>query len=207
MGLIGGCFAYLLPDEADLLERLTLNATDAARVCGTTVRQLTYWTDKGIIPAGSGDGRSYDIAAVNKTIAIKQAMLQGYPLEKAAQLVEAAARMAAEESRVRDAAVEVHGSTNANLDAFVNILSTLHKRLHLYLAVARLRRGASELAAFDLSSLDDATEEQSEASSKVAMRLDEVATLVESTVQDLSNQVEARRRERNGSSIASVIVS
>src|SRR5512146_3319156 len=81
-----------LPQEDELLARLWLNATDAAKVCGVTVRQLTYWTDKGIIPSHDASARSYDIAGLRKVVAIKRAMLAGYTLEKASQLLEELAR-------------------------------------------------------------------------------------------------------------------
>ncbi|MCL5108772.1 MAG: MerR family transcriptional regulator [Chloroflexi bacterium] len=127
-----------LPDEDELLSRLWLNATDAARVCGVTVRQLTYWTDRGIIRSHNGDGRTYDLAALRKTVAIKRIMLEGYTLEKAAQLVESAER--AEEPDLG----------LGYIDRLLAEVRVCAPRMPALLALGRLRRVAAAAAGLDL---------------------------------------------------------
>jgi len=77
-------------DLSKLLEELELGIGQAAHVCGVTIRQLSYWTDKGIIrPKERGASRTYDYPAVEKACLIKQALDQGYSLEGAVAEVEA----------------------------------------------------------------------------------------------------------------------
>ena len=71
-------------DLSKLLERLGLGIGQAAQLCGVSIRQLSYWTDKGIIkPADQGGSRNYDYTAIEKVCLIKQALDQGYSLEGA----------------------------------------------------------------------------------------------------------------------------
>jgi DNA-binding transcriptional MerR regulator len=71
-------------DLSKLLERLELGIGQAAQLCGVSIRQLSYWTDKGIIkPAEQGGSRTYDYGSIEKVCLIKQALDQGYSLEGA----------------------------------------------------------------------------------------------------------------------------
>jgi len=77
-------------DLSKLLEGLELGIGQAAQLCGVTIRQLSYWTDKGIIkPKERGGSRSYDYRAIEKVCLIKQALDRGYSLEGAVAEVEA----------------------------------------------------------------------------------------------------------------------
>jgi DNA-binding transcriptional MerR regulator len=71
-------------DIRDLVERLRLGIGQAAALCDVSIRQLSYWTDKGIItPIDEEKNRSYDYVALEKVALIKQALDQGYSLEGA----------------------------------------------------------------------------------------------------------------------------
>lgn len=71
-------------DIRDLIERLRLGIGQAAALCDVSIRQLSYWTDKGIItPVDEEKNRSYDYMALEKVALIKQALDQGYSLEGA----------------------------------------------------------------------------------------------------------------------------
>ncbi|MBN1459401.1 MAG: MerR family transcriptional regulator [Armatimonadetes bacterium] len=77
-------------DLTQLLERLELGIGQAAQLCGVSIRQLSYWTDKGIIkPSDQGGSRTYDYSAIQKVCLIKQALDQGYALEGAVAEAEA----------------------------------------------------------------------------------------------------------------------
>jgi DNA-binding transcriptional MerR regulator len=77
-------------DLSRLLERLELGIGQAAQLCGVSIRQLSYWTDKGIIePRERGGSRTYDHRAIEKVCLIKQALDQGYSLEGAVQEADA----------------------------------------------------------------------------------------------------------------------
>jgi len=71
-------------DIRELMERLRLGIGQAASLCDVSIRQLSYWTDKGIItPVDEEKNRSYDFSALEKVALIKQALDQGYSLEGA----------------------------------------------------------------------------------------------------------------------------
>ena len=71
-------------DLGKLLERLQLGIGQAAHLCGVSIRQLSYWTDKGIIkPLERGSSRTYDYPAIVKACLIKQGLDKGYSLEGA----------------------------------------------------------------------------------------------------------------------------
>jgi DNA-binding transcriptional MerR regulator len=71
-------------DIHELISRLRLGIGQAASLCDVSIRQLSYWTDKGIItPVDEDKNRSYDYAALEKVALIKQALDQGYSLEGA----------------------------------------------------------------------------------------------------------------------------
>jgi len=71
-------------DIRELMDRLRLGIGQAAALCDVSIRQLSYWTDKGIItPIDEEKNRSYDYAALEKVALIKQALDQGYSLEGA----------------------------------------------------------------------------------------------------------------------------
>ena len=71
-------------DIRELMERLRLGIGQAASLCDVSIRQLSYWTDKGIItPVDEEKNRSYDFASLEKVALIKQALDQGYSLEGA----------------------------------------------------------------------------------------------------------------------------
>ena len=85
-------------DFGALVERLRLGIGQAARVCGVSIRQLSYWTEKEIIkPADDSRARSYDYAAIEKVCLIKQLLDQGFSLEGAVAEVEAYLRQREEE--------------------------------------------------------------------------------------------------------------
>lgn len=71
-------------DIRELMERLRLGIGQAAALCDVSIRQLSYWTDKGIItPVDEEKNRCYDFLALEKVALIKQALDQGYSLEGA----------------------------------------------------------------------------------------------------------------------------
>jgi len=91
-------------DLGEALSRLKLGIGPAARMCGISIRQLSYWTDKGIFTeeidkAASGKGkikskasnrsRLYDYPALEKACLIKQGLDAGYSLEAAVTEAEA----------------------------------------------------------------------------------------------------------------------
>ena len=102
-------------DLGEALNRLNLGIGPAARMCGVSIRQLSYWTDKGIFcrenstetrgangPASrksQSRSRAYDYSAIEKACLIKQGLDLGYSLEAAVAEAEAFLKKKAEEKR------------------------------------------------------------------------------------------------------------
>jgi DNA-binding transcriptional MerR regulator len=87
-------------DFEDLLSRLRLGIGQAAELCGVSIRQLSYWTDKGIIQPADGDGaRTYDLEAIRKIQVIKRGLDQNHSLERA--VAEADELLAADHEKKR----------------------------------------------------------------------------------------------------------
>lgn len=169
----------LLPEEERALCRLWLNATDAAKVCGITVRQLTYWTDKGIIPSSSHNGRSYSIAALDKAMAIDRAMAGGLTLEKAARQVERSARAAG--AREGNPSTGVVGE----IDGLVSLLGVYRRSLSAHLAMANFRRAAAALVAIEIDRALAGAEDPGEVGRLLAARLNAVAGAVDGAAREI----------------------
>jgi DNA-binding transcriptional MerR regulator len=72
-----------------LVERLRLSIGEAARVTGVSVRQLSYWTNKGLVRASGTPGKKrYDFRALERIAQIKRHLSEGYALAEAARLAE-----------------------------------------------------------------------------------------------------------------------
>jgi DNA-binding transcriptional MerR regulator len=77
-------------DPYELLERLHVSTGQAAAIAGVSVRQLSYWTDKGYVEARRGEkGRVYGFRGIEKAALIKRALDEGHSLEEAATQAEA----------------------------------------------------------------------------------------------------------------------
>jgi DNA-binding transcriptional MerR regulator len=75
--------------QQHLLDKLRLSVGDAARVTGVSVRQLSYWTRKGLVKALGTPGRKrYDMRALERIALIKSHLTEGYGLEEAARMTE-----------------------------------------------------------------------------------------------------------------------
>lgn len=166
-----------LPDESELLSRLWLNATDASRVCGVTVRQLTYWTDRGIVATRDGDNRTYDMQALRRVIAIKRIMLEGFTLEKAAQLVEKH-DMAAQQA---DLAV-----SPSYLDDTITRVHAFVPKVAAYLALGRLNRLAAALVGTDLERCFEEGANDGAVAVRVAETLDQASVAVDRALSELA---------------------
>ncbi len=72
--------------QEHLLQKLRLSIGDAARVTGVSVRQLSYWTQKGLVRAlGTTGKKRYDYKALERIAIIKHYLSEGYPLREAAR--------------------------------------------------------------------------------------------------------------------------
>ncbi len=72
-----------------MLDKLRLSIGESARVTGVSVRQLSYWTQKGLVRAlGTPGKKRYDLRALERIALIKRYLNEGYPLEHAAREAE-----------------------------------------------------------------------------------------------------------------------
>jgi DNA-binding transcriptional MerR regulator len=118
-------------DLSQLLEQLELGIGQAAQLCGVSIRQLSYWTDKGVIePTDEGGSRTYGYGAIEKVCLIKQALDEGYSLEGA--VAEADAFLARREA-------DQEGLTSRGEGQLRKLVSDQADKLHQL--ADRIRRG------------------------------------------------------------------
>ena len=75
-------------DHQSIVRNLELTIGQVARLADVSVRQIAYWTDKGILTASNPRKRIYDYDALQKAILISQHLKQGESLHDALEQVE-----------------------------------------------------------------------------------------------------------------------
>jgi len=195
----------LLPaDPLALLQKMVLGIGQAAKASGVTVRQLSYWTDKGFVkPAGQGNTRSYDWPAIEKTNLIKQALEKGCALDAAAAAAEEFLR-ARDEERLR-----VRGLSGGRLQQYLlqqaDFLQRTAGRLREEVTLARSSRvgqltlsfsGMETLLRFLQSSLHTAT-----TADEIASRLGQPVKQVEAQLAALEKRRLVQRLRYPGSEV------
>ncbi len=70
-------------EPGELLRKLHLTIGQVAEMTGLSIRQISYWTGKGIIGASNPKRRLYDYQAVEKALAIKYGLDDGLSLSEA----------------------------------------------------------------------------------------------------------------------------
>lgn len=138
--------------QEHLLDKLRLSIGEAARITGVSVRQLSYWTQKGLVRAlGTPGKKRYDFRALERIALIKRYLTEGHPLEEAAREADRwqhAARAAA----LMDEPQQVIAHRLAELEELV---SYLRKRLAQGAPRAQLAQTASRLSRLDLGALSE----------------------------------------------------
>jgi DNA-binding transcriptional MerR regulator len=121
-------------------------------VTGISVRQLSYWTQKGLVRAlGTPGKKRYDFRALERIALIKRYLTAGHPLEEAAREADRwqhAARAAA----LTDEPQQIIAQRLAELEELV---SYLRRRLAQGAPQAQLAQTATRLSQLDLSRLLD----------------------------------------------------
>jgi len=130
-------------DPGDVLERLVLGIGQAASVCGVSVRQLAYWTDKGFVRAvHEHKGRTYDYDGLEKVCLIKEGLSLGYTLDAAAAAADIFLRRRNEERK------RVDKLAGSQLDQFI-----LSQAEYLEQAADRIRQEVDTSRSADLGEL------------------------------------------------------
>lgn len=147
-----GSLAVRPVDLSSLLQRLELGIGQAAHLCGVSIRQLSYWTDKGIIkPTDKGGSRTYDYPAIEKVCLIKQALDHGYSLEGA--VAEAEAFLARRERERQELAEmpdpELRRVTATRSEKLMHLADRIRRGLRTYRVSGELGRMAASLGGLE----------------------------------------------------------
>jgi DNA-binding transcriptional MerR regulator len=139
-------------DLSGLLKGLDLGIGQAAHLCGVSIRQLSYWTDKGIVePKERGGTRTYDYAAIEKVCLIKQALDQGYSLEGASAEAEAflGGRTRRQEQTASLAADDLRSEVAATSAKLQHLAERIRRGLRTYRVSGDLGRMAASLTGLE----------------------------------------------------------
>jgi DNA-binding transcriptional MerR regulator len=139
-------------DLSRLLTGLDLGIGQAAHLCGVSIRQLSYWTDKGIVePKERGGTRTYDYAAIEKVCLIKQALDQGYSLEGASAEAEAflGGRARRQEQTASLAADDLRSEVGAKSAKLQHLAERIRRGLRTYRVSGDLGRMAASLTGLE----------------------------------------------------------
>ncbi len=160
-------------DLGEALARLRLGIGPAARMCGVSIRQLSYWTDKGIFHCaegasgrqedndegrktnrqaagkkstrGSNRSRVYDSTAIEKACLIKQGLDLGFSLEAAVAEAETFLRKKqGEKKRLnRMGEGELTNAVSEQAEAFAALAERIRRGLRTYRVSGDLGRMAA----------------------------------------------------------------
>jgi DNA-binding transcriptional MerR regulator len=136
--------------QEHLLDKLRLSIGEAARITGVSVRQLSYWTQKGLVRTlGTPGKKRYDFRALERISLIKRYLNEGYPLEEAAQEADRWQHAA----RAAMLMLEPQQVIAQRLAELEELVSYLRKRLAQGAPQAQLAQTASRLSRLDLDAI------------------------------------------------------
>lgn len=179
-------------DIRELMERLRLGIGQAAALCDVSIRQLSYWTDKGIItPVDEEKNRCYDFAALEKVVLIKQALDQGYSLEGAVAEAEAfLKRRDQERQRIEDMSdFEIEQFVLSQVSALQGVAEKIRREIRTYRVSGQLQGVAASLGGVDrLISFFEANPYTVNTARQIAIRLGREMSEVERELQLLEQK-------------------
>jgi DNA-binding transcriptional MerR regulator len=131
---------------------LELGIGQAAHLCGVSIRQLSYWTDKGIIkPKEVRGSRTYGFDAIEKVCLVKQALDQGYSLEGATTEADSflARRQKERDGLAKLSGQELHDQVAARADRLQELADRIRRGLRTYRVSGDLGRMAASLTGLE----------------------------------------------------------
>ena len=136
---------------SDIAGRITFTTEQVVQICNVTRRQLTYWVQRGIIPAQDG----YSLAAVEKVALIKRALNEGATLRRAVQQVEdyLRAREAREAELQRMSEDQLKQVLNERLTRLQEMITRLRELVPVHTGIHRIVRLANELERLEMDGL------------------------------------------------------
>jgi DNA-binding transcriptional MerR regulator len=179
-------------DVHELIGRLRLGIGQAASLCDVSIRQLSYWTDKGIItPVDEEKNRCYDYISLEKVALIKQALDQGYSLEGAVAEADGFLKRRDQERE------RVDGMPDAELEQYVLTQTTqiqglaerIRREIRTYRVSGQLQGAAASLGGVDrLISFFEANPYTVNTARQIAIRLGREMSEVERELQLLEQK-------------------
>ncbi len=177
-------------DAGELLRKVNLTVGQVAAMTGLSVRQISYWTSKGIISATNPKKRIYGYAAVEKALLIKRGLDDGLSLAEAVDEAEERLRQRREDhsqlGRLN------HGSTASYLMSRLGDLDELADKLRQQIQTLdhngrdRERRLAvTKLEVVDLLAQNPYTRDTA---SRIATRLGRAIDLVSMALDELAEE-------------------
>ena len=148
-------------DLGEALERLQLGIGPAAQMCGISIRQLSYWTDKGIFSREMGEdgtsakagskkkranrSRVYDFPAIEKACLIKQGLDFGYSLEASVAEAEDFLKKRKEDKKriYKLSEMELSGLLQEKSDILMELAERIRRGLRTYRVSGDLGRLAA----------------------------------------------------------------
>jgi DNA-binding transcriptional MerR regulator len=192
-------------DIGELLARLRLGIGQTAELCGVSIRQLSYWTDKGIIKAvDENRSRSYDYQSIEKVSLIKQALDQGYSLDGAVAEADAVLQKRDDEQRKIEEMSEsdLERMIVEKADQLQQLAERIKREVRTYRISGDLGRAAASLSGVDrLITFFESNPYTINTARQIALRLGREVSEVEHELQLLEDKRFIQRISYPGSDV------
>jgi DNA-binding transcriptional MerR regulator len=192
-------------DIGELLARLRLGIGQTAELCGVSIRQLSYWTDKGIIKAvDENRSRSYDYESIEKVSLIKQALDQGYSLDGAVAEADGVLQKRDDEQRKIEEMSEsdLERMIVEKADQLLQLAERIKREVRTYRISGDLGRAATSLSGVDrLITFFESNPYTINTARQIALRLGREVTEVEHELQLLEDKRFIQRISYPGSDV------
>lgn len=192
-------------DIGELLARLRLGIGQTAELCGVSIRQLSYWTDKGIIKAvDENRSRSYDYQSIERVSLIKQALDQGYSLDGAVAEADAVLQKRDDEQRKIEEMSEsdLERMVVEKADQLQQLAERIKREVRTYRISGDLGRAAASLSGVDrLITFFESNPYTINTARQIALRLGREVSAVEHELQLLEDKRFIQRISYPGSDV------
>lgn len=182
----------------DLLPRLELTIGQVAHLTDLTVRQISYWTNKGFLAATNPKKRLYDFKALRKAILMREALTHGYALAEAASLAEQTfALEQANERALREMSPqELEPYVRAKIEELEELCRRVKRALPAAQSGEDLRRSYQLIARLELLSLFERNPGARDTAQWLARQVGRDVTVIEEVLERLVQERYIQRIER-----------
>ncbi len=175
-------------DLGELLQKLHLTIGQVAEMTGLSIRQISYWTGKGIIRASNPKRRLYDYLAIEKLLTIKHGLDDGMSLNDATLEAEEQINYKREHKNRWPSEQEAGGYLTSRLDELEKLTTSIRRQIQLFERQGRdeqKRVPAAKLEVVDLLAKYHFTRDKA---SRIADRLGRAIDLARMALDDLANE-------------------